>query len=39
MMDHINGALPWVSLAVALAIILTYSDLARKHNQEKNNEE
>ena len=30
MTDFIDAALPWVTLAVALAIIFTYSDLARK---------
>lgn len=38
MTDFINAALPWVTLAVALAIIFTYSDPARKHSKEKDSE-
>jgi len=38
MTDFIDAALPWVTIAVALAIIFTYSDLARKHSKEKDSE-
>ena len=34
MMDFIDAALPWVTLAVALAIIFTYSDLGRKKEKD-----
>ena len=34
MTDFIDAALPWVTLAVALTIIFTYSDLARKKEKD-----
>ena len=34
MTDFIEAALPWVTLAVALAIVFTYSDLARKKEKD-----
>ena len=34
MTDFIDAALPWMTLAVALAIIFTYSDLERKKEKD-----
>lgn len=34
MTDFIDATLPWVTIAVALAIIFTYSDLARKKEKD-----
>ena len=33
--DFIEAALPWMTMAVAIAIVATYSDLGQSHKEEK----
>ena len=33
--DFIEAALPWVAMAVAIAIVAVYSDIGQSHKEEK----
>lgn len=33
--DFIEAALPWIAMAVAIAVVAAYSDLGQSHKEEK----